>query len=416
MLKPSFATTAHPLWLCGFRPFFLLTALSGAGLIALWVAFLGHGLPLPPVVGGPLIWHAHELIFGFALAAVAGFALTSIPEFTATASIARKPVQLLVGLWLLGRVAFWLSGLFAGAPGTLLLLLSGLAHLGLPAVLLAQLAPRLLADPEGRHRSFVWALLAYGGLITGFYIDALLGNPPERWLHATLGLLMILIILAMSRISMRIVNGALDERNTQRNEATMHEYRARPPRRNLAIVCIALYTAAEFFAPDQRIGGWLALATAAALCHLQSDWHVGRALLRRWPLMLFGVYVLMAAGYALMGVSLLTDPGTFSAGRHLLTVGALGLNIYVVLNIAGRMHCGHPLDERKWVPTGAALIVAAALTRAASALPGAPSALLLALAGLLWITPFALYLWQMWPLLTRKRADGGKGCEGILSR
>jgi uncharacterized protein involved in response to NO len=404
MLK--LAAASHPLWLCGFRPFFLLTALSAVGLIALWGIFLGHGLPLPSVAGGPFVWHAHELIFGFSLAAVAGFALTAIPEFTGSTAVPPRPVRLLVALWLVGRIAFWLSGAL-GAPA---LAIAGLAHLGLVAGLIVLLTPRLLADPERRHLSFLWALAAFALLIAGFYIDALAGTNPARWLHAAIGLLMILIVIAMSRISMRIVNGAIDERN----EEEPIEYRARPPKRNLAIVCIALFTSAEFFVPGERIGGWLALAAAAALCHLQSDWHVGRALLRRWPLMLFGVYLLMAAGYGLMGLSLLAGLDAFSAGRHLLTVGAIGLNIYVVLNIAGRMHCGHALDERPWVPLGAAAIFAAAVLRAATALPGMPANLLLTLSALLWIAAFTFHVWHMGPLLAGPRSDSGTGCEGII--
>lgn len=404
MLKSSPASLAHPLWMCGFRPFFLATAVSAAGLIALWGTFLGHGLPLPPVAGGPFVWHAHELLFGLALAAVAGFALTAIPEFTGTASVAAHPVRALFALWIAGRIGFWTSG-WLGTPA---LAVAGLAHLGLVAGLVALLMPRLFADPERKHLSFLWALAAFAVLIVGFYLDALTGVSPARWLHAAIGLLMILIVLALSRISMRIVNSALEERGESA------DYRARPPKRNLAIVCIAAYTAAEFLVPGERLGGWLALAAAAALCHLQSDWHVGRALFRRWPMMLFSVYVLMAAGYALIGFALVSGSEAFSAGRHLLTVGAMGLSIYMVLNIAGRMHCGRELDERPWVPAGAAALFAAALVRAATALPGAPTNLLLALSSLLWIGVFAVWLWHMAPLLAGPRTDGGTGCEGII--
>jgi len=405
VLKQNPATLAHPLWLCGFRPFFLATAVSTIGLIALWSAFLSHGLLVPPVPGGPFVWHAHELIFGFALAAVAGFALTAIPEFTGSAGVTARPVRVLFALWLAGRAGFWLSA-WLGTPA---LVISGLAHLGLVAGLVTLLAPRLINDPERKHLSFLWALAAFAVLIAGFYLDALTGISPARWLHASIGLLMILIVLAMSRISMRIVNSALEERDES------PDYRARPPKRNLAIVCIAAYTAAEFFAPGERLGGWLALAAAAALCHLQSDWHVGRALFRRWPLMLFSVYVLMAAGYGLIGFALVSGGYGFSAGRHLLTVGAMGLSIYMVLNIAGRMHCGRELDERPWVPAGAATLFAAAVLRAATALPGAPVALLLALSSLLWIVVFAVWLWHMAPLLAGPRTDGGTGCEGIVA-
>ena len=379
--------TRHPLWLCGFRPFFLAAALGAPLFIGLWVAFLAFGLPLPAVAGGPFVWHAHELIFGVALAAVAGFALTAIPEFTATPAFGRSATRRLAALWLAGRLAFWSSGLI-GAPA---LAVSAGAHLGLLGYLAALLAPRLWRDPERRHLAFLWAL-------------------------AALGVLMMLIVVAMSRISMRIVNAALDEHAGEAATVTAAvEYRARPPRRNLAIFCIGLYTLAELAAPGARIGGWLALAAAAALLNLLNDWHVGRALFRRWPLMLYGVYVLMAAGYALMGVAIVLDGGFFSAGRHLAAVGAMGLAIYAVLCIAGRMHCGLPLDERPWVPAGAWLIVVGALLRAATALPGAPAAALLGLAGLAWGAAFALYAWRMAPLFLAQRADGGSGCEGILT-
>lgn len=405
------ATANNPIWLCGFRPFFLLTALSAIVLIGLWGAFLGHGLPLPPVAGGALVWHAHELIFGFALAAVVGFALTAIPEFTASAAVTARPVRLLVALWLLGRAGFWLSG-WLGMPA---LAIAGIAHLGLVGSLVALLAPHLLADPERRHLSFLWALLALAGMIAGFYLDALCGSQPLRWLYASIGLLMILIIVAMSRISMRIVNTAIDELDGN-DVATgeYREYRARPPKRNLAIVCIALYTAAEFFYPGARIGGWLALAAAAALCHLQSDWHVGHALFRRWPLMLFVVYVLMATGYAAMGIALLGGGNSLSAGRHLLTVGALGLAVFAVLCIAGRTHCGHALDERRWLPIAAFLLTLAAILRALAGTTGTYSHALLITSGLIWMAAYALWLLHFTPLLLGPRPDSGRGCEGIM--
>ena len=402
-----------PVWMCGFRSFFLASAGMAVALLGWWVLFLltGGALPVPQVPGGPFIWHAHELIFGFALAALAGFALTAFPEFTDTPSIAPCTVRRLFGLWLLGRLGFWLSGLL-GAPA---LALSGAAHLALLGGLLYLLAPRLFAAPDRRHISFAWALLALAGVVAGFYVDALRDEPPGRWLHAALGLFMIFIVLAMSRISMRIMNDALNEEAARRGEAADTVYRARPPKRNLAIVCIAAYTAAEFFLPGNRLGGWLALAAMAALLHLQSDWHLGRALLRRWPLILFSVYCLMAAGYALIGWDLLLASGTFSAGRHLLNVGGLGIAVYAVLNIAGRIHSGHPLERRAWVPIGAAALVLGALLRAASAWPVLPAGVVWGASGACWALAYALWLWHMFPILSTARSDGGTECEEILT-
>ena len=68
------------LWELGFRPFYLLASVFAALSIALWAlqfaGWLGHAY-----LNGPL-WHAHEMVFGFGLAAVAGFVATAVPEFT----------------------------------------------------------------------------------------------------------------------------------------------------------------------------------------------------------------------------------------------------------------------------------------------------------------------------------------------
>lgn len=393
----------HPLWSCGLRPFFLFAALSAPLLMLPWVLFLTHGAPLPAAPGGPFVWHAHELLFGFAFAAMAGFLLTVVPEFVGGRDFAAAPVRRLAMLWLAARLAFWTSGLFGAAA----LALSAIAHLALLGGLAWLAAPRLWRDPGRHHLAFLWAIAGFAVCVAGFYADALRGEHPVRWLHATLGIFMMLIIVALSRISMRIVNHAIAEA-----AVTDTEYRARPPRRNLAIVCIGLYSVAEFSMPGARLSGWLALAAAAGVFNLMNDWHIGRVLFRRLPLMLYGVYGLMAAGYATMGLALLSGAGFFSAGRHLLTVGALGIAIYAVMGIAGRAHCGRPFETRLWLPIGASLLLAAALVRALAAWPGLHAPLLWGVAGGLWTLAYALFAWHMAPLFVRPRSDGLYGCKG----
>lgn len=272
------------------------------------------------------------------------------------------------------------------------------------------LAPRLLGDPLRRQYGFFGGLVALALVTVGFNIDAVSGRYPMRWLHATVGVMMVLIVVAMSRISMRILNGAIQARRDAGHEVD-DDYRARPPRRNLAIFCISLFTLAEWLAVPAPLNGWLALAAAAAMFNLLNDWHIGRALLERWALMLYSVYWLMALGYGALGVSLLADGYASSAGRHLLTVGAMGVSILAVLCIAGRTHSGYALDQRPWVPIATGLLVLAALLRASAGLPGAPVPLLNMLAGLGWLTAFALALRYLAPIWLRPRPDGGAGCD-----
>ena len=401
--QPTLLSARHPVWMCAMRPFFLLTMASAVLLIALWSTVLTLGLPPPPVAGGALVWHAHELLLGFGLAAVAGFVLTAVPEFTATASASPRTARQLVALWLLGRAGFWLSGM-AGWPA---LAVAGAAQLALLGTLIALLWPALRTPAGQRHHAFGWALAGMALLVAGFYLDALRGAYPMRWLHAFVGLLMVLIVIAMSRISMRIVNRAIDQAGTG-----AQPYLARPPRRNLAVLCIALFTLAEFAQEGSRTSGWLACASAAAVFNLLGDWHVGRPLLRRWPLMLYTVYLCMALGYGLMGWALLAGGPGVTAGRHLLTVGAMGLAIYAVICIAGRAHCGLAIDERAWGLWGAGLIFAAALFRVGAAWAGEHSVTWMAAAGLCWIAAYGLLCVLIAPVLWRLRADGLWGCQG----
>ena len=400
---PSWLSAQHPVWMCAMRPFFLLTMGSAVLLVGLWSAVLALGLPPPRVAGGALVWHAHELLLGFGTAAVAGFVLTAVPEFTASASASPRMARWLVALWLLGRAGFWLSGL-AGWPA---LAVAGTAHMALLLTLMALLWPAWRTPAGQRHRAFGWALAGLALLVAGFYVDALRGQYPMRWLHAVLGLLMVLIVIALSRISMRIVNRAID----QAGEGGA-PYIARPPRRNLVVLCIALFTFAEFAGAGSRTSGWLACASAVALCNLLGDWHVGRPLLRRWPLMLYAVYLCMALGYGVMGWALLAGGPGATAGRHLLAVGAIGLAIYAVICIAGRAHCGLAIDGRAWGLWGAGLIVLAALLRAGAAWVGDSAVLWMAAAGLCWVAAFGLLCVFIAPVLWRARADGLWGCQG----
>ena len=93
----------------GFRPFFLFAALQAVLMLPLWLAaYTGNadfGLRYPPV-----LWHGHEMVFGFAGAALGGFLLTAVPNWTGCRPVAGPSLMLLFAVWLAGRVVFTLGG------------------------------------------------------------------------------------------------------------------------------------------------------------------------------------------------------------------------------------------------------------------------------------------------------------------
>ena len=92
----------------GFRPFFLAAGLWALVGIALWLQ-LSTGAIAIPTAFSPVDWHAHEMIFGYAGAVVAGFPLTAIPNWTGRLPVAGMPLATLVALWAAGRVSLFVS-------------------------------------------------------------------------------------------------------------------------------------------------------------------------------------------------------------------------------------------------------------------------------------------------------------------
>ena len=108
-MKPDYLFTA------GWRVFFLAAGLWAVISVAIWLMWL-IGL----VDGGhlgvaPQSWHAHEMIFGYATAAMGGFFLTAEPNWTGAKAAPEQFVMLVSGLWLAGRLAVCLAGVLPPA-------------------------------------------------------------------------------------------------------------------------------------------------------------------------------------------------------------------------------------------------------------------------------------------------------------
>ena len=96
----------------GFRPFFLGAAVFAGVAMAVWIGAL-TGLWTIPSAFGPVEWHAHEFLWGYLSAVVAGFMLTAVPNWTGRLPIVGRPLALLWISWAIGRVVVFFS---AGLP------------------------------------------------------------------------------------------------------------------------------------------------------------------------------------------------------------------------------------------------------------------------------------------------------------
>lgn len=95
----------------GFRPFFFLAGAFAVAILPLWMLAL-LGLSNPGTYLDAVYWHAHEMVFGFAVAVIAGFLLTAVGNWTKRETLVGAPLLALAALWLFGRIALSGADLF----------------------------------------------------------------------------------------------------------------------------------------------------------------------------------------------------------------------------------------------------------------------------------------------------------------
>jgi uncharacterized protein involved in response to NO len=143
----------------GFRPFFLVAMISAIPLPVLWVLAYRGSLPLDTYYGA-MLWHAHEMVFGYAAAVIAGFLLTSVRNWTGARTLTGASLGALVGVWVAGRALPFLEH---SLPGWLI----ALVDLAFLPILAGSLAVPLLRRAPPRNMVFVpvLATLALANLL-----------------------------------------------------------------------------------------------------------------------------------------------------------------------------------------------------------------------------------------------------------
>jgi len=94
---------SFPFLALGFRPFFFAAGLSSVSLMVLWFLIYSLNMPLLHQAIAPQLWHAHEMVFAYAMAVIVGFLLTSVKNWTQVQTINGLPLLLLFILWLSAR-------------------------------------------------------------------------------------------------------------------------------------------------------------------------------------------------------------------------------------------------------------------------------------------------------------------------
>ncbi|ULB12419.1 NnrS family protein (plasmid) [Cereibacter azotoformans] len=386
----------------GFRLFFPLAALHAALWPFLWVVVEGYGLAGQS--GMPAgVWHMVEMIWGSFGAALIGFLLTAVPEWTDTERPRGRPLWLLAVAWAMARGAGLLGsdGLLPLAAAFDLIWLAALP-LWLLRLSWQRRTTRLLA--------FAGWLLALLAAAAWARAGMLLDDPGMAIAGARAGGFVLLGVLALSlsRIAVSVTNLVLDP------TGATSPYRPHPGRMNLAAGLVALALAASAAGVSEAVGGWLWIAAGAAFLDRGGEGFIGRESVRAEILALSGSSALAGAGLIWIGAARLGLPLTEAGGAHLALMGGLGLGVLAVLSIATRMHTGMGLGLPRAMRLGMVALVAAALVRAlpeAGIGPALASWPGHALASLFWAAAFLFWLSAAWGLIRDPQTLGaGRAC------
>jgi uncharacterized protein involved in response to NO len=379
---------AWPLLTAGFRPFFLAAGLWACIAMGLWISVLRGSVALPTAFD-PVAWHFHELLFGFVAAAIAGFLLTAIPNWTGRLPLQGWPLGSLVLLWALGRLAVALSA-WTG-PG-----LAMAADLLFLVALAAVVCREILAGRNWRNLPVLIAvtllIVANGMIHAGAFGFA-------DWAAAGERLAISIVVMLISLIGGRVIPSFTTNWLRRREADALPTAFDRFDKITLTISVFALagWTAVGLNAAS---GAALILAAAAHAARL-ARWRGGATLKEPLLWILHLGYLWLPVGFAGLGIAAWA-PALATTAIHAFTAGAMGTMILAMMTRASLGHSKRELTAGYGTLAVYILVLAAAAARIVAPFLDAGYTAALDLAGGAWMAAFALFVALYLPLYIRR--------------
>jgi uncharacterized protein involved in response to NO len=401
------------LFASGFRPFFIAAASLSSLAVSYWLLLFFGVVPATDLnYFPPLIWHMHEMVYGYAGAVIAGFLLTAVKAWTGLATLRGWPLAILLAVWLgarclpfLGTDFVWLVALL----NPLFFIYLGLA-IAIPII------------KSGNNRNLfvvvIMLVLAISNAtlhadLLGFFnrtiFNSASSNSPVIAITAiaiAFYLQLFLIIIIAGRVfpmfSANGLGGIYSPKKYQWLEIACA----------LSFVMFAIANIID--QSGQNLASPILLFFALLVVVLHSLRVVGWFHWRIWTKPLIWVlhagYYFLIVGVLLIGLSAYY-PETHVPGLHAMLAGGLGL---ITLGMMARVSIGHTgrdtQQPNRLISFVFILIVVAALSRVFLPLVDPKLYLLsLRLSGVLWSLGFSLFLALYLRALVTRRADGAEG-------
>ncbi|MEI6558174.1 MAG: NnrS family protein [Rhodospirillaceae bacterium] len=382
-----------------FRLFFLLAGCQAIAAILIWLGlYLGHGSWGGPLA--PVVWHGHEMLFGYTAAVIAGFILTAAANWTQTEPWSGPALALAGALWLLGRLA-WIA-----AP-VLPAWLVAAADLPFMPVLAWMLAVPVLATGNRRQLIFIalFAALTAANLLIHLEALGVLRDGGHQGMLLATTLIMLYIAVLGGRVIPMFTGNALRARGETEGPRQV------PMLEKAALLSLALVALVDLVAESGGAAATVALTAAAVHGLRLAGWRGSRVLGEPILWVLHLGYGWLVLGLALKGLAALApDVIPPTAALHALTAGAIGTLTIGIMSRVTLGHTGRPFKAAPLTVAAYWLVTAAALLRVGVPIfaPGLTvEGMELAIG--LWGAAFALFLIGHTGMLTGPRVDGRPG-------
>ncbi len=379
----------------GFRTFFFGATLFAILSMGLWAAIwmTWYQPPLSGITASQ--WHAHEMIYGYTLAVIAGYLLTAIPNWTGIQTIRHTPLALVFTLWVIARLAFTAGSRFIG--------IAMVADLLFVLVLILACALPLVRAKQWRQMAILSKLVMLGIGNALFYAGAfgVLESGLHWGLYGAFYIVIALILTMMRRVIPSFTMNAITPAIRLRNALWLDMS---------SLVLLLVFWIAEVFLRWTQVAGvasaLMFLINARRLMFWYTPGIWSRPLL--WSMHLsFG---LIAVGFLLYAISAFTTLDSTLA-VHTFAIGGIGL---ITLSMMARVSIGHTGRNVQAPPRVAAAMFALLLVTAALRVvgpmlyPAAYTSWVLS-AQTTWIITFAVFATTWLPMLFKPRIDGKPG-------
>ncbi len=386
---------ATPLWSLGFRPFYLLGAIYGAILIPLWILHLFGAVPFNSTFDGT-IWHAHEVIFGFAVAILTGFLFTAVKNWTGHPTPTGWQLAGLAGIWLLARI------LLVSGPSVLASLMD-LAYLPLMG-----LGIGIQIWKSRNRRNYIILLVIFVLFLINLYTHArawdIISFGPEPTLVTGLNLFALLITIVAGRVMPMFINNSVPGANAGRIQLV-----------EIGVIAgmIILFVIETFRAafPDllettifsNAYAAFLILLTSLHLIRI-AKWNPHKTLHNPMLWIMPLSYFWLTASVAIRAMHQIWSQVDPIVATHILGIGAMGGMMLAMMTRSALGHTGRAIEASKIETACFVLIQFAVITRIASVVvPGEFYTPLLHTSATCWALAFGLFTIRYWPIVTRAR-------------